>query len=152
MLPRPTVAVLLAAAMLVAGACGRPDTPEQQVRAVVAAGESAAESRDLSALMDLVAEDYRDADGLGREELRHYLRGYLLAHPSISLVTRVESLEFPYRDMASLRLTVGMLGRGEGAGAVLDAAADLHEIELELVLKDGAWRVRRSEHRSALRD
>jgi hypothetical protein len=152
MLPRATVAVLLASAMLAAGGCGQPDSPEQQVRAVVAAGESAAESRDLSALMDLVAEDYRDADGLGREELRSYLRGYLLGHPSISLVTRIESLEFPYRDMARLRLTVGMLGRGEGAGAALDAAADLHEIELELVLQGDEWRVRRAEHRSALRN
>ena len=147
-----TIAVLLAAAVLVAGGCGRPDSPEQQVREVVAAGESAAESRDLAALMELVAEDYLDADGLGREELRNYLRGYLLAHPSISLVTRIESLDFPYRDMARLRLTVGMLGRDEGAGAVLDAAADLHEIELELVLQDGSWRVRRSAHRSALRN
>ncbi|HSQ68763.1 MAG TPA: hypothetical protein VLM41_01655 [Steroidobacteraceae bacterium] len=148
MLPRVTVAVLLAAAALVAGGCGRPDSPEQQVRAVVAAGESAAESRDLAALMDLVAEDYLDADGLGRDELRNYLRGYLLAHPSISLVTRIESLDFPYRDMARLRLTVGMLGHGEGAGAALDAAADLHEVQLELVQQDGDWRVRRSAHRS----
>jgi len=148
MLPRVLVAVLLAAAALVAAGCGRSDSPEQQVRAVVAAGESAAESRDLAALMDLVADDYLDADGLGREELRGYLRGYLLAHPSISLVTRIESLDFPYRDMARLRLTVGMLGRGEGAGAALDAAADLHEVELELVLQDGEWRVQRSAHRS----
>ena len=40
------------------------------------------------------------------------------------LVTRIESVEFPYRDLARVRVTVGSLAR-EDAAATLDLAADV---------------------------
>jgi hypothetical protein len=106
--------------------------------------------RDLGALMELVARDYRDPDGNGREELRNYLRGYLLLHPTVRVSTRIEHIEFPYEDMARVRLQVATMGQGGGGSPVLGISADLQQVELEIVREDGDWRVRRAEHSPAL--
>jgi hypothetical protein len=56
---------------------------------------NAAEARDASDVLDLVADDYEDAQGFDRAQLRNFLRGYFLAHPKIELLVNIESLEFP---------------------------------------------------------
>ena len=141
--------VLLTVLVAFAAGCGESQTPEAQVRAVVAQGEQAAEARDLSGIMDLVAPSYRDEQGGGRDELKQYLRGYLVAHQAIHLLARVESVEFPYRDMAKVSLTLGTLGRDTAAATAFDLAADVYDVELELALDDGEWRVTRASWRPA---
>ena len=109
------------AALLVAialAACGSDTSPEDAVRAVIDTAEEAAEARDASKLLRLVAPDYRDARGNGADEIGRYVRGYLLAHQSVHLLTRIESIEFPGTDLARVKATVGMAGReAEAAGA-----------------------------------
>jgi hypothetical protein len=129
--------------LLLITACGRESSPEQQVRATIAAGERAAEERDAGALLDLVSERYSDDQGRDAELLAKYVRGYLLTHPSIHLVTRVESVEFPYRDLARVRVTIGSLAR-EGAADTLDLGADVDEVEIELTREGDDWRVTRA--------
>ncbi|MGB5104685.1 MAG: hypothetical protein WBO04_15395 [Steroidobacteraceae bacterium] len=147
---RAARATLIGVALL-ASACGPEQSPEARVRAVVEAGEAAAEARDLSGLMALVSRSYRDERGNGPEELKQYLRGYLVMHQSVHLLTRVESVEFPYRDYAKVRLTVGTLGRETAAATAFDVAADVNEIVLELALEDDEWRVMRAAWQSARR-
>jgi hypothetical protein len=149
---RPFATAALMALLLAASGCGEGGTPEARVRAVVAEGESAAESRDLGGLMQLVSPDFRDGRGGDREELGRYLRGYFVMHQSVHLLTRVESVEFPYEDYARVRLTVGTLGRESAATTAFDLAADVHDVVLELRLEDDEWRVVRAEWRSARRD
>ncbi len=124
-------------------ACGPGETPESQVRAVVARGAEAAEARDLSGLMDLVSPRYQDGQGAGREDLKQYLRGYLVTHQSIHLVVKVASVEFPYKDMAKVSVTLGTLGR-DAAASTFDLAGDVYDVDLELQLDDGDWRVTRA--------
>ena len=146
-------AVVAAISMLLATTgCGQRGTPESQVRAVIAEAERAAEARDLAGLMALVSPGFEDGQGGDREELKRSLRGYLVMHPSVHLLTRVESLEFPYEDYARVRLTVGTLGRGSTAATAIDLAADVHDVALELKLEGDDWRVMRAERRSARRD
>jgi hypothetical protein len=121
--------------------CGAPDTPEVQVRAVVAAAEQAAEARDVSAVMQLVSPDYADADGRQAAELSRYLRGYFIANQSIHLLTRIDSLEFPATDVAEVGLTVAMVGRDAEAESAWDLAADVHTLRLTLMHQAGEWRV-----------
>jgi hypothetical protein len=135
-------ALALSAFVVLAG-CGRELSPEQQVRDTIAAAEKAAEDRDAGALLDLVSERYSDDRGRDAEALAQYVRGYLLMHPSIHLVTRIESIEFPYRDLAKVRVAVGSLAR-EDAGATLDLAADVNEIEIEMIREGDEWRVTRA--------
>ncbi len=142
-----TIAAALLLALL-ASACGSRETPESQVRAVVARGEEAAEARDLSGLMDLVSPKYQDGQGAGREDLKQYLRGYLVTHQSIHLVVKVDSVEFPYKDMAKVSVTLGTLGR-DAAASTFDLAGDVYDVDLELQLDDGDWRVTRARWHSA---
>jgi hypothetical protein len=146
-----TARALVLGVALLASACGPRQTPEARVRAVVDTGEAAAEARDLSGLMALVSPAYRDERGNGPDELRQYLRGYLVMHPSVHLLTRVESIEFPYRDYAQVRLTVATLGRERAAATAFGTAADVNEIVLELALEDDEWRVVRAAWQSARR-
>jgi hypothetical protein len=64
---RATAALAMGAALAVAG-CGEQETPDTRVRAVIAAGEAAAEARDLSGILEHVAPAFRDAQGGGRED------------------------------------------------------------------------------------
>jgi len=132
-------------------ACGPGSTPEDRVRAVVVQGEEAAEARDLSALVDLVSPGFQDSRGGNRDELKQYLRGYFVTHQSIHLLVRVDSVEFPYSDMAKVSLTLGTLGRETAGVSAFDLAADVHEVDLELQLEDGEWRVTRASWQSAPR-
>jgi hypothetical protein len=124
--------------------CGPTTTPEQQVRAVIAKAETAAEERNLSGLMDLVSPRYEDAQGGSAVELTRTIRGYFIINQSVHLVTRIESVEFPYKDMARVHLTVGTLGRKATPADTLDVAADVHELEVELQLERGEWKVTRA--------
>ncbi len=137
-------AVAIVAVTTVFAGCSREESPEEQVRAVIAAGEAAAEARDLSGILEHVSPAYRDEHGGGPDELKQYLRGYLVMHQSVHLLARVESVEFPYRDYARVQLKVGMLGRESAGATSLDLAADVKEIVLELALEDDEWKVVRA--------
>jgi hypothetical protein len=143
-------ALLLAMCLGAAGGCTPEPTPEQQVRAVVAAAEAAAESRDHRALMSLVSRQYADARGGDARELSLVVHAYLVAHPAVRLATRTESVRFPYEDMAQVRVTVGTLAREAGGNAAnfLDVAADLHTVEFELQREGDEWKVIRAEWNS----
>ena len=141
--PRACAVLGLGVAALLGG-CGELETPEARVRAVIVAGEQAAEARDPSALLEHVSPAFRDEHGGGRDELKQTLRGYFVMHPSVHLLTRVESIEFPYRDFARVEVTVGSLG-SESAGATgFEFAADVNDVVLELQLEDDGWKVVRA--------
>lgn len=134
----------IALAALLLAACSPEETPESQVRAVISAGEQAAEARDLSDLMALVSPAYGDEQGNGPTDLERYLRGYLVIHQSVHLLVKVGSVTFPFPDMARVDLTLGTLGTGNSAATALDLAGDVYDVHLELMLEDGDWRVSRA--------
>ena len=123
-------------------ACGSRTTAEDEIRALIASAETAAEARDASSLKELIADDYRDGTGRGADELRRYLHGYLIAHQSISLITRVDAIELEGSEVARVKVSVGMLGRG--SEAIWDFAADIYHFDLRLAREDGKWRVTRA--------
>lgn len=136
---------LLFAGLLGIAACAERSTPEQQVRAVIESAERAAESRDLSGILENVSSAFQDGQGGGRDELERYLRAYLLTHSSVHVATRIEEIDFPYRDFARVRLTVGSLGRDANGSSPLDISTDTKKVVLELQLEDDQWRVVRAE-------
>jgi hypothetical protein len=131
---------VLLATLCVIAACSDPQSPEQQVREVLAGLQHAAEARDASQFMEFISNDCRTAQGQGFDEIQRYLRGYLLTHQSIHLLTRIEQLEFPVPAEARVSLAVGMAGQPVAAGA-LDLAAELRQFELVLQQQDGTWKV-----------
>lgn len=143
---RQSILVLSALAL---AACGGDISPEEEVRAVVAEAEMAAEARDTSALFDLVADDYRDGRGNGAAEIRRYVYGYLVAHQSVHLLVRIDELELVATDLARLSATVAMVGREAEGASAWDLAADIHELDVTLAREDGEWRVTRADWRAA---
>jgi len=122
-------------------ACGGPSGPEEQVRAIIKEAELAAEARSISRLAELVSDDYDDGR-FQRDELLTWVRAWLIAHQSVSLVVRVEELELLGLELARVRATVGMLGRE--AGESLDLAMEVREFEVTLALEGSDWRVVRA--------
>jgi hypothetical protein len=140
-LRRAGAALLLATA--VAG-CGPSVTPEDEIRALVAAAEESAEARDASALKDLVADDYADPAGRAAADVRAYIHGWLVAHQSVRLITRVDSIELEGTEQARVEVTVGMLGREASSGSAWDLAGDIWRFDLRLARDGGDWRVIRA--------
>lgn len=130
--------------------CGGKTTAEEEVRAVVAEAERAAEARNAPALSGLVADDYQDGRGNDAREIRRYLHGYLIAHQSVHLLVRIESVELKAKDLAQLRATVGMLGQEAAGASAWDLAADVYEFDVVLARESGDWKVIRADWRPAL--
>lgn len=136
--------LLLAAALVFAG-CGPSGTPEDEIRALVDVAELAAEERDAADLRGLVADDYRDAGGRTAADIRGILHGYLIAHQSIRLITRIDSIELEGTELARLQVTVGMLGRDSNSDSNWDLAGDVYRFDLRLAREgEDDWRVIRA--------
>ena len=133
--------VRLAALVLMLAACGREPSPEDRVREVIAAAETAAEARDLSEVMELVSDRYADLRGQDKAAIRDVMRGFILINQSIHLVVRVDDIEFPGNDLASARVTVGMLGRQKARADDWALAADVYEFDVRLLHEDDEWRL-----------
>jgi hypothetical protein len=133
------------AAILALAGCGASGTPEDGIRALVDAAEVAAEERDAADLRGLIADDYRDAGGRTASDIRGILHGYLIAHQSIRLITRIDSIELEGTELARLQVTVGMLGREADPDSDWDLAGDVYRFDLRLAREDGdEWRVIRA--------
>jgi hypothetical protein len=103
--------------------------------------ESLAEARDAGGLRDLVANDYQDTRGRDASEVRNLLHAWLVAHPSVNLLTRIDSIELEGTELARVRVTVGMLGREAKGESDWDLAADLERLDIRLARAGGNWRV-----------
>jgi hypothetical protein len=130
--------------VLLLSACGPQNAPEEEIRALVDLAEAAAEERDSSALRALVADDYADPQGRSAADVRNYLHGYLIAHPSIRLITRIDSIQLEGNELARVAVTVGMLGREADTDSNWDFAGEVHRLDLRLAREDDEWRVIRA--------
>ena len=126
--------VLITASLL--AACGTRTSDEEQVRALIDELESAAEARDASDVLEFVASDYEDAQGLDRAQLQNFLRGYFLAHPKIELLVDVEELTFPADGLAQAAISVTSVSLND---------PDHVRLMVEFRRNDGAWQVKRAD-------
>ena len=126
--------MLIASAVL--ASCGARSSDEERVREVVAAMETAAEARDASDVLEHVAENYQDAQGLDRAQLTNFLRGYFLAHPKIELLVDIESLEFPADGLAQAEISVTRLALDD---------ADHERFKVEFRRDESDWQLIRAD-------
>ena len=121
-------------------ACGKKQSPEDEVRQFIAKAETAAEARDVIAISELVSDNYRDSDGRDRRELAGVTTAYFLRNKQIHLFVRVKQINFPAPKQATVVLYVAMTGTPvKGAQALIDLHADLYRFDLLLVKEDHDW-------------
>lgn len=132
--------LLLPALLLLLGACSEtPDTPEAQIRALLAAAVDAAEERSDDQLAELLHRDYRDARGYNRDRLVGLLRLYFLRHKNIHLFTRIDRIELLDDNRATVDLHVAMAGSAiSGIDSLARLRAQIYRFELQLV-RDPQW-------------
>jgi hypothetical protein len=102
---------------------------------------SLAEARDASGLRDLVADDYEDAGGRDAADVRNFLHAWLIAHPSVNLLTRIDSIELEGSELARVEVTVGLLGREAAGESEWDLALEVERLDIRLARDGGDWRV-----------
>jgi hypothetical protein len=124
--------------------CGAKSSAEDEVRELITSAEVAAEARDVSDVMTLIADDYADAQGFDKTQLTNFLRGYFLMHPKIELVVDIGAVEFPADGLARTRVTIAMVGT-QGTASASSATGDLETVQLELQRKGDEWRVTRAD-------
>lgn len=149
---RPSTAlVLLLTAVTVAACPGEPDSPEKQIRALIAKAESAAEEKDLGTLKDLISEAYAGRDGETRRDLVRVIGYYLLHNKSIHLFAQIRRIEFPEPRRAEATIFVAMAGRHiEAVSQLSGLRADIYRVDSGFADEgDGDWRVTRTEWRQA---
>ena len=125
----------LICALLVA--CGGPSgTPEEAVRAWVADGEVAAESKDRRGLVDMISENYADARGNERQDIGNLMRFYFLRQENVAILTKVDNVTMHGDTAADVSLTVGLAGMND---SLLGLSADAFRFELELEYDGDDW-------------
>ncbi len=146
---------LLLAALLLGGmlaGCGDETSPEQQIRALVAAAQEAANAQDTDALQELVDESYADPRGLTKTDIDRTLALQMLrGRPYVLL--RVQELELGAESARANLRVLGGLARVPVGGfeEMLRTSADVYVFELEVASADGeTWRVTSARWRPAL--
>ena len=119
-------------------ACSSAD-PDEEIAALIAAAEAAAEARDTGHFRSLISDDYVDANGRRKQQLIDMIRGYFFVNSSVEVVNRIEEVTLAGDDAAEVVLQSGLLG--QGSGGLLDLDGKLYRIELELVRESGDWTI-----------
>ncbi len=134
--------------------CGAENnSPEEEVGKFVAAGEKAAEERNLGAVKKLISEKYSDEKGREKIDIVRVAAGYFLRNKNIHLFSRMGSLEFPGTEKAELQVYVAMAGLPvESADMFLEARADLYRFDMVLTREDGEWVLSSVQWRPARKD
>ncbi len=136
------------------GACdGEPPSAEAQLRALLAAGEAEVEARDLSAVMERIDPAYRDNHQRDWRQLRALLAGYFFRHPSIFVLSRIDSIEIEQPDRARVVLIAGLAGSAQEAAGPLEGwRGNLLRLDLEFKQHEGDWRLIQADWRQARRE
>lgn len=130
---------------LLASCGGAPETPEQQVRALIAQATAAAEERSAGTLRDMISDRYADDQQRDKRAIEQLLRFHFLRNTTIHLFTRVPDITITAPDHALATVYVAMAGVPIAAVEDLPALrADLHHFELEFIREDNAWRLLRA--------
>lgn len=92
-------------------------------------------------LKDLVADDYQDRQGQTAGDVRNFLHAWLVAHPSVNLLTRIDSLELEGTELARVQVTVGLLGREAKGDSDWSLALEVERLDIRLAREGGEWKV-----------
>ena len=120
--------------LLISACSDDPLTPEQELQAVLEAGELEVEARDLMAVMERVDPDYRDQQQRDWRQLRALLAGYFFRHPDVYVISQLDRIEIEQPGQAEVVLYAGL------AGSAQEAAGSLSGLRGQLLRFDMTFR------------
>lgn len=124
-------------AAVLASACSRA-SPEQAVRAQVAAMQAAIDARDAGDVEALLAEDFIGNYGMDRRAMKQLAAAVFLRHRDVAAKVGPVSVELRGQADAIARFSVLATG---GSGALLPDSGQLYQVETGWRLVDGEWRL-----------
>ena len=143
---------LLTSAFALVSAChSEPESPEAQIRALIAKAEKAAEEKDIGTLKGLISDSYAAREPRDKRELVALIGFFFLHNQSIHLLTQVSEISFPELKHADCVVFVGMAARAiQGVGDLSSLHADILRVEFSAVDEGSAdWKVTRAAWRPA---
>ena len=142
---------VLAVAVIGLSSCDGEKTPlEQQIRELNEKAAAAVMAKDVSALKDMVSEDYRDQRGGDRRSVVRLVQLYLFRHKSIHLYMLTKSLQVLGENEAVAEVFVAAAGEAiEEPDRLFDVKADLLRFSVRYVQEGGEWRVIDADWRQA---
>lgn len=118
-------------------------SPEEQIRSMITAMETAVEQRSLDNVKDLVDSEYKDEWNGNRRAALRALLFYFQGHQSIHLLTRISDIKLSDdAKSASVTVYVGMTGDPvEQSESLIDINADLYRFDIDLITDGDNWLV-----------
>lgn len=131
-------------------ACGGDaKPPEQQISQLNNSAELAVETKDVSALKDMVSDNF-EAGQYNKSSIIRLVQLYLLRHRTIHLYSLTRSLQVIDEDNAVVEVLVAMAGEPIGhADQLFDLRADLMRFNVSYVRDQDEWKVVGAEWRRA---
>ena len=143
-LRRFLVPVLLSMTLLLQACSDDPESPEQQIRALIDQAVESGESRSADELAELLHHSFVDQQGRNRGELEKLLRLYFFRHKNIHLFTRIDSIELLGDNQANVGMHVAMAGSViSDVTAIASLKARVYRFDLQLV-KQSEWQLRQA--------
>ena len=125
---------LMACAFLFAGCARTP--PEERLRNAIGEAQAAIEQRNVSALEDMLADDFIGPGGLDRGGARRMAQAIFLRYRDVGLT--LGPLDVDVREQhATVRFTAALTG---GAGLLPDSG-QVYDVETGWRLDNGEWRL-----------
>ncbi len=96
--PSPTLFLVAACLLLLCGGgffgCAEeePTSPVEEVRALLAEAELAAETKDIKVIKEMISANYADTQGRAKDDLKQVLAYHFLRNQSLHLAVRVDSI------------------------------------------------------------
>ena len=144
---RATRALLALSVALFAVACSKPAEPEDAIRAVINAIETAAEDGDIGGIMEHLAEDYSDSDSNDKASLRGILFAQLQRSGGVSVTKRIDSITIS--EAGDTAQSVVFAGLSDGPITAGSTRADIWRFDLQFRADGRDWLVTRVDQSQA---
>ena len=122
-------------------ACSGAASEADRVKATISELAVAAAAPDLGAVLDPIADDYKDGEGVTKDQLRGFLfRQFQTRGPVVSVLSPI-TVQHEEGSALATATFEAVLATGITLGDPMPDNADAYRFEVELQKRDGDWKI-----------